>query len=103
MFEYINNNDITMVVMLSKFHFLYYNSVMSVVCVVCICSVYVYPHPHRKYPLQLPPFLSRLLLLQPPVTCPLTLLFINHLPLKHLQQTSQWIITPHDTVPAQWN
>ena len=36
MFEYINNNDITMVVMLYKFHFLYYNSVMSVVCV-CVC------------------------------------------------------------------
>ena len=54
------------------------------------------PHPLQKYPLQLPPFLSRLLLLQPPVTYSLTLLFINHLPLKHLQQTSQWIISPHD-------
>ena len=36
MFEYIHNNDITMVAMLSKLHFLYYNNVMSVVCV-CIC------------------------------------------------------------------
>ena len=37
MFVYINNNDITMVAMLSKSHFLYYNSVMSVASVVCMC------------------------------------------------------------------
>ena len=34
MLEYINNNDITMVAKLSKFNFLYYNSIMSVGCVV---------------------------------------------------------------------
>ena len=38
--------------------------------------------------------LSCLLLLQPPVAHPLTILFLYNLPMQHLQQTSQWIVTP---------